>query len=116
MPTLCSSTSLVKMSAARLNRAPASMAPLTRRRSGIGFVFVAFSRFVEPAAGNVEAVFYVVEEAAGEGADQLALGLKGVFGNLVGLDPVSRVENPFTPVDDLLGAFRNVVVPWSALG
>jgi hypothetical protein len=84
---------------------------------GFGFVFVALAGFVEPAAGNVEAVFDVVEEAAGEGADQLALGLQGVFGNGVGLEPVARVEDPLTAVDDLLPcAFRGVVVPWSALG
>lgn len=62
--------------------------PLDAAALGVGLGLVALAGFIEAAAGDVEAVFDVVEQAPRQRADELALGLQGVFGDGVGLDPV----------------------------
>ena len=61
-------------SAARLNSAPASIAPFTRFFRGIGLGVEGGARLVQPDAGDVDAVLDVVEQPAGQRLDEPLLG------------------------------------------
>ena len=73
---------------------------------GIGLGFERAARLVQAAAGYVDAVFGVVEQAPCQRPDQFAPRLHGVAGRVVGLDPVAVVENPIHAVDQASRAVR----------
>ena len=92
------------LSVARLNSAPASMAPLTRCFCGIGLGLERAARLFQADAGDVEPVLDVIEQPARQRLDQRLLRRQRVGGSVVRLDPVPVVEDPPLPVDLTLGA------------
>jgi hypothetical protein len=68
--------------------------------AGVGLRLITPPSFAKPAPRNVESVLGVVEQASGQRFDQLLLGLQGIGGNRIGLDPVAVVEHSLHIVDD----------------
>jgi hypothetical protein len=77
---------------------------------GVVLVLVGSARIVEPLAGDVDAVLDVVEQAPGEGLDELLLGVERVRWRVVDLEPVAVLVNAPDTVDDGDGAVRDGLV------
>ena len=56
--------------------------------------------FAEAASRNIESVLGVVEQTPGQRFDQQLLGLQGITGNRIRLDPVAIVEHTLLIIDD----------------
>ncbi len=70
----------------------------------VRLVQVGAARIVQALAGDVDAVLDVVEQAAGEGLDQLLLGVERIHRRVVDLEPVAVVVNAPDAVDEGDGA------------
>ena len=76
----------------------------------VRLVHVGAARIIEPFAGDVDAVLDVVEQAPGEGLDELLLGVERVRWRVIDLEPVAVLVNAPDTVDDGDGAVRGGLV------